>query len=299
MDRFDVMKLFVRIVERRSFTAAATDLGVPRSTATEVIRRLEVRLDTRLLERTTRVVAPTPDGETYYERCLQILTDIDDAEGHLRGAAPIGLVRVDAPGLLTRTFLLPALADFLDAYPAIEIQFGQRDRLVDLVREGVDCAIRVGKPEESSLIRRRLASIREVTVASPAYLKRYGTPKSLDDLQGHRMVGFISSRSGDTLPLEFTMGGSVREIALPFAVCADDSTTTAELAYLGFGILQAPRYRFADALVEGRLIELLPEHPPTPTPLFALYPQNRQVAPRIRLFLDWISQRFREAHLDA
>jgi DNA-binding transcriptional LysR family regulator len=297
MDRFDMMKLFVRVVERRSFTAAASDLVLPRSTATEAIRRLEEQLGARLLERTTRHVAPTPEGHAYYERCVQILADIDDAEGHLRGAEPGGLVRVDAPGLLTRTFLLPQLRHFLGRYPAIELQFGQRDRLVDLVREGVDCAIRAGEPTDSSLIQRRLATIPEVTVASPAYLERYGTPRTLADLDGHRMVGFISSRSGDVLPLEFMEDSTRHEIALPVSVSADDSNTTAEFARLGFGLLQAPRYRFARELADGTLIEVLPDHPPTPTPLFALYPQNRQVAARVRVFLDWIGATFRAAQL--
>jgi DNA-binding transcriptional LysR family regulator len=293
MDRFDSMRLFVRVVERRSFTAAAADLSLPRSTATEAIRRLEARLGSRLLVRTTRHVAPTHDGQDYYDRCVMILADVEDAEGVLRDAEPRGLLRVEAPGLLTRTFLLPGLLAFLHRYPKIELHFGQGDRLVDLVREGVDCAIRVGEPADSGMMLRRLGALQEVTVASPAYLERHGTPRSLDDLEGHEMVGFVSSRSGDVLPLEFTAEGAIREVALPSRVTADHSDTTADLARLGFGLIQAPRYRFAGDLAAGELVEVLAEYAPPPTPLSAVYPPNRQLAPRLRLFLDWAISSFR------
>jgi DNA-binding transcriptional LysR family regulator len=293
MDRFETMHLFVRVVERRSFTAAAADLGLPRSTATEAIRRLETRLGTRLLDRTTRHVAPTLDGEDYYRRCVAILADIEDAEGVLRGSEPRGLLRIDSPGLLTRTFLLPGLPAFLGRYPGIDIHFGQSDRLVDLVRDGVDCAIRVGEPADSSMTMRRLGLLQEVTVASPAYLARHGTPRSIGELAGHEMVGFVSSRSREALPLEFTVGGEIREIVLPSRVTADQSDTTADLARLGFGLLQAPRYRFAGDLEKGLLVELLPEFPPSPSPLSALYPTGRQLAPRLRVFLDWATGLFK------
>jgi len=293
MDRFDSMHLFVRVVERRSFTSAAADLHLPRSTATEAIRSLETRLGTRLLDRTTRHVAPTLDGQDYYRRCVAILADVEDAEGVLRASEPRGLLRIDSPGLLTRTFLLPGLPEFLKRYPRIEIHFGQSDRLVDLVRDGVDCAIRVGEPADSSMTMRRLGLLQEVTVASPAYLERHGTPRSISELAGHEMVGFVSSRSREVLPLEFTVGGEIREIVLPSRVTADQSDTTADLARLGFGLLQAPRYRFAAELETGVLIELLPEFPPSPSPLSAIYPKSRQLAPRLRIFLDWAVGLFR------
>ncbi|RUZ46142.1 LysR family transcriptional regulator, partial [Mesorhizobium sp. M7A.F.Ca.US.003.02.1.1] len=239
MDRLDTMRLFVRVLERRSFTAAAADLGLPRSTATEAIRRLEEHLGARLLERTTRQVNATQDGEAYYRRCLSILAEIEDAEAAFRNAEPFGLLRIDASTLLTRTFLLPRLPEFLDRYPRIDLQIGQSDRLVDLVREGVDCVIRVGEPPDSGMIMRRLAMIREITCASPAYLERHGTPASPDALDGHQAVGFVSSRTGETLPFEFTVAGSIREVRLPCRVAANNSDTAADLARLGLGLIQA------------------------------------------------------------
>lgn len=294
MDRFDSLRLFTRVVERGSFTAAAADLGVPRSTATDAIQRLEERLRARLLDRTTRHVVPTPDGHEFYARCITILADIEDAETVLRDAEPHGLLKIDAPSLLTRTFLLPQLPAFMARYPRIDLQFGQGDRLVDLVREGIDCAIRVGDLVDSGLVRRRLGVLDEITVASPAYLARHGTPLTLDDLPGHHMVGFVSSRTGEAMPLEFTDGDRVHALLLPARVSANHSDTTADLGRLGFGLVQAPRYRFAADLSSGALVEVLPDHPPSPTPLSAVFAQNRQLSPRLKVFLDWVAGIFRD-----
>jgi DNA-binding transcriptional LysR family regulator len=291
MDRLDQMRLFTRIVERGSFTAAAADLGMKRSTATDALKALEATLGARLLDRTTRHVAPTLDGSDYYQRCVTILADLEEAEGVLRDARPRGLLRVDAHPLLTRTFLLPHLPAFLERYPLVELRLGQGDRLVDLVREGVDCVIRAGDVAELGLICRRLCDIEEITVASPGYLERHGRPTSPDALEGHQMVGFVSSRTGELLPLEFTVGGGVRQVALPTRVQANNSDTTAELARLGLGLLQAPRYRFADDLRSGRLIEVLAAWRPSRTPLSVLYPQSRRLAPRVRVFIDWVVER--------
>jgi len=288
MDRFDAMRRFVRVVERRSFTAAAADLGLPRSTASEVLKELEARLGIRLIERTTRHVTPTLDGEEYYRRCVGILADIEEAETALRDSSPRGLLRIDAHPLLTRTFLLPHLPAFLAAHPQLDLRIGQGDRLVDLVREGVDCVIRSGEPETSGMIQRRLGSIEEITVASPTYLRDHGTPRQPDELDGHRMVGFISSRTGEVLPLEFSCDGVLRQVVLPSRVMVNNSDTMVDLARLGLGLVQAPRYRFAPDLADGSLIEVLSDYPPSPTPLHALYPQNRQLTLRLRVFLDWI-----------
>ncbi len=293
------MRLFVRLVERRSFTLAATDLDLPRSTASEVIKNLESHLGVRLLDRTTRHVTPTLDGEEYYRRCAAILSELEEAEAALRDARPRGLLRIDAHPLLTRTFLLPHLPDFLARYPLLDLRIGQGDRWVDLVREGIDCVIRAGEPEDSGMIRRRLGSIEEITVASPGYLARRGVPNTPDELDGHQMIGFISSRTGEVMPLEFSEDGRLRHVVLPSRVTVNNSDTMADLARLGLGLVQAPRYRFAQDLADGVLVEVLPEHPPSPTPLTALYPQNRQLTLRLRVFLDWIADILGSAKLSA
>jgi DNA-binding transcriptional LysR family regulator len=297
IDRLETMRLLVRVLERSSFTKAAVDLNIPRSTASEAIQRLERDLGSRLLERTTRHIAPTPDGAAYYQRCVSILADLEEAEGALRGHEPSGVLRIDAPGTLTRVFLLPHLSAFLARYPKITLQLGQTERLVDLVREGVDCVIRAGDPEDSSMIRRNLTSIPEITCASPEYLARYGNPRSVADLDGHRMVGFLSSRTGTAMPLEFKVGKAFEEIPLPATVVANDADTVHHLARHGFGLAQAPKYRFLEDLEAGRLVEVLPKAPPPPISLAAYYPQNRQLSPRVRVFLDWIVEVFEKAVL--
>jgi DNA-binding transcriptional LysR family regulator len=291
------MQLFVRVVERSSFTNAATDLRLARSTVTEAIKQLEADIGARLLERTTRHVRPTLDGQAFYERCRSILSDVDDAENVFRDVRPRGLLRIDANVLLTRTFLLPRLPEFLALNPLIDIHFGQGDRLVDLVREGVDCVIRAGDLADSGMIARRLATITEVTCASPGYIERYGMPASPEDLKGHVMVGFISSRTGEVIPLEFMMDGKAKEFILPCRVTANHSDTTHDMAKMGLGLVQAPRYRLQEDLKAGRLVEVLMGYPPSPTPLSALYPQNRQLAPRLRVFLNWLVTIFAEAEL--
>lgn len=297
MDQLSSMRLLVRVVERRNFTAAAADLGLPRSTVTEAIKQLEARLGVRLLERTTRRVAPTLDGEAYYQRCLSILADVEEAEGVFRGAQPRGVLRIDVHPLLAQTFLLPHLPEFLAKFRMVDLHIGEGDRLVDLVSEGVDCVIRAGEPTESGMIARRLANLREVTCASPAYLERHGVPASLDELAGHSVVGFISSRTRETMPLEFVVGDEVRRVTLPSRITVSGSDVMAAMARLGFGLVQQPRYRFKHDLKIGTLVEVLPNCPPPPTPLYILYPQNRQLSPRVRAFIELATGIFARAKL--
>ncbi len=288
------MRLFVRIVERGSFTLAASDEGVPRSTATNAIKALETRLGARLLQRTTRHVAPTLEGEAYHDRSRAILAEIDALEDEFTTRAPRGHLRIDVHGNFFRQLLLPHFPAFTTRYPDVTLHIGDGDRLVDLVREGVDCAVRAGEPDDSGMAMRRLGSVEEVTVASSGYLERYGTPATLADLgrQGHRMIGFISSRTGAALPLEFCEGGAPRHLTLPASLTVTSSDTSAALARAGYGLAQAPRYRFADDLASGTLVEVLPDNPPTPTPISVLYPSNRHVPQRLRAFINWLVTTF-------
>jgi DNA-binding transcriptional LysR family regulator len=176
MDRLDVMRLFARIVERQSFTLAAQDLELPRSTATQAIKELEKRLGVRLLQRTTRHVRSTLDGEAYYRRCVAILAEVEDAEAVFSQAKPRGQLRIDVHGTLARHFVLPTLPAFLAEFPDLQLHIGEGDRLVDLVREGIDCVLRVGDLKDSAMVGRRVAMLEEVTCASPGYLERHGVP---------------------------------------------------------------------------------------------------------------------------
>lgn len=284
--------MFTRVMERRSFTLAAEDTGLPRSTVTDAVKQLEARLGVRLLQRTTRHVSPTLDGEAYYRRCLTILSDIEDAEGAFAGAKPKGLLRVDVHGKLARHFVLPGLPEFLKEYPGIQLYMSEGDRLVDLIREGIDCVLRAGDLQDSEMIARRVGLLEEVTCASPEYIARFGMPKNLDDLGGHQMIGFWSTAIGGLLPLEFTVAGTIRNVSLPAVVSVNGADTLAASARLGLGIMQAPRYALEEDLRNGTLVVILPDNPPTPTPVSLLYPRSRQLSPRVRVFIDWLSREF-------
>ena len=292
MDRIDTMRVFVRIVERGSFTAAAQDLDLPRSTVTDAIKQLEARLGVRLLQRTTRHVSATLDGEAYFQRCRRLLADFEEAESSFAGATPKGVLRVDVHGQLARHFLLPGLPAFLGRYPGIELQISEGDRLVDLVREGIDCVVRAGTPQDSDMIARRVAQLEQVTCAAPDYVARFGLPQTLDDLDDHRMIGFRSSLTGGVLPLEFMEDGALRERMLVSPVSMSGSDTVAAACRLGLGIIQVPRYRVAEDLARGTLVALLPQFPPPLMPVSLLYPRSRQLSPRVRVFMDWVSREF-------
>jgi len=295
MDRFQEMQVFVRIAERRSFSQAAEDLRIPRATVTNLIKRMEKRLGARLLERTTRQVRLTHDGEAYYQRCVRLLADLEEADGAFLNTAPKGLLRVNAQGTLAKYFLMPGLPGFLERYPDIVLHLGEDDRLVDLVREGVDCVLRSGTLQDSSLAGRQIALMPQVTVASPAYLARFGEPTGLDDLAGHRAVDYISSATGRAMPLDFMVDGR-NVTARPASVV---SVTGAELytgaALAGLGLVQVPRYRVERELAAGHLRVVLPDLPPAPMPVSVLYPQNRQVSARVRVFTQWLAQVFATA----
>jgi DNA-binding transcriptional LysR family regulator len=294
MDRLDAMRIFSRVVERKSFTLASEDLGLPRSTVTDAVKQLEARLGVRLLQRTTRHVSSTLDGEAYYHRCVSILDDIEDAEGAFAGVTPKGLLRVDVHGTLARHFVLPNLPAFLKSYPGIELYMTEGDRFVDLVREGIDCVLRVGEPQGGDMVGRRVAMLDEVTCASPTYIEQYGMPKSVDTLEGHVMVGFRSSATGALIPLEFLAEGKIVYRQLPTIVSVNAAESFIAAAKLGLGLIQVPTYHARRELNAGTLIEVLPAHPPTPTPVSLFYPRNRQLSPRVRVFIDWLVKVFRD-----
>jgi DNA-binding transcriptional LysR family regulator len=292
MDRLEAMRVFTRIVERKSFTLAANDLNLPRSTVTTVIRELESRLGVRLLHRTTRTVRPSLDGEAYYRRCLAILHDVEDAEGAFTGAQPKGLLRIDVQGTLARHFLMPALPKFFDRYPGIEISMSESDRWIDPVQEGVDCVLRYGHLPDSDLVARRVAMLDRLTCAAPAYLERHGTPEHIDDLPGHRIVGLRSLTSGHLAMLDFMVHGAMRSVELPATLSVTGPESYLRGLQLGLGIAQVPRFHVEADLANGTLVEILAKTPPPSAPVSLVYPRSRQLSPRVRVFLDWAAGEF-------
>lgn len=292
MDRFDAMRLFTRIVELGSFTQAAEDLQLPRATVTLAVQQLEKRLGTRLLHRTTRHVGPTQDGEAYYARCQQLLADLDEAEAAFASAGqqPKGKLRVDLQGTLARHFVLPRIGEFFARYPGVELQIGMGDRLVDLVRERVDCVMRGGELVDSSMVGRRVAQLQQVTCASREYLARHGVPHSVDELRSHRAVNYLSSRTGKPMAFDFVVGGVPRSVQIKGLVSVTDAFAYAACCTAGLGLVQAPRYHLEPQLAEGSLVEVLVDCRPAPMPVTVLYPHSRQLSLRVRVFVDWLAE---------
>jgi DNA-binding transcriptional LysR family regulator len=293
MDRFDAMRAFTRIVERRSFSKAADDLGLPRSSVTDAVRHLETRLGVRLLHRTTRQVSPTLDGGAYYQRCLRLIADLEDAEGAFVGAKPAGLIRVDVHGTQARHFLLPGLPRFREMYPDIRLHFSENHQPVDVIGEGFDCILRAGALKDSSLIRRQLALLDRGVFASPDYIRQRGSPKTLEDLGSHEMIGLLAPDATEVAPLVFQVGATTRSIVLPAMMTVTGPETNVAAACLGLGIIQVPRYRAAPELASGTLVEILPDIASTPLPVHVLYPHRHQLSPRVRAFIEWVEQQFR------
>ena len=297
MDRFDAMRAFVRVVERRSFTLAAHDIGLPRSTVTQTIQKLEARLGVRLLQRTTRSVSTTLDGEAYYRRCLAIIDDIEDAEGAFAGTRPRGSLRIEVQGTIARYFLLPGLPDFFAQYPDIDITISEGDRWVDLVREGVDAVLRFGELPDSELSMRRAGMLQRCTYAAPSYIERFGMPKNPAELQGHHMIGLRRWTSGDMVPLEFIKDGGVQNIFLPATLSVTGPESYIAAVRLGLGLNQMPLFHADEDVKKGALVPVLTDYLPPPAPVSLLYPPNRQLSPRVRAFLDWAAAEFAKRNI--
>jgi LysR family transcriptional regulator for bpeEF and oprC len=291
MDRLEAMRLYTRIVELGSFTAAADDLNLPRATVTHAIKRLEVRLGAQLLQRTTRRVRTTRDGEVYYGHCVRLLADMDEVETDFREAAvqPKGRLRVDLSAALARLLVIPALPAFCARFPQIELDIGTGDRYVDLVREGVDCAVRVGELGDTGMVGRRVATLAQITVASADYVRRHGRPESLAALHdGHYAVNWASPTTRRAEPLEFMVGRRRREMSLPGKITVSGADAYLSCCKAGLGIAQFSRYRVEQELAGGTMCQLLPDTPPPSLPMTVLYPPQRQMPARLRVFVDWL-----------
>jgi len=291
MDRFNAMRIFTRIVELGSFSKAADDLNMPAATATYTIKQLEARLGVQLLQRTTRHVSTTLDGQAYYQRCVRILADVEETEAGFgaSGVAPRGKLRVDLQGTLAQHYVLPRLSEFFARYPELELEIGMGDRLVDLVRDGIDCVLRVGELRDSSMVGRRVATLQQVTCASAAYLDQHGTPQTLDDLQRHRAINFFSPSSGKQFPFDFLVDGEERSVTLAGVVSVSNAEAYVACCGNDLGLIQLPRYHVAAQLESGAFREVLPDWRPAPMPVSVLYPYQRQLSPRVRVFVDWIT----------
>lgn len=298
MDRFESMRVFTRIVDLGSFSRAGGELGIPRATVSHALRQLEARLGTQLLIRTTRSVRTTPDGAAYYTRCQRLLADLEETESAFSHAVaqPRGSLRIDLSGSLGTLVIVPALAGFRARYPQLELDIGASDRYVDLVHEGVDCVVRGGELADSGLIARRLTVLSQVTCVSAGYAEQHGMPQSIDDLAAHQAVVWRSPTSGRTQALDFMVGGELRIVDVRGSVIVNAGDIYVASCRAGLGMIQLPRYNVAADLAAGRLLEVLPQCPPPPMPVSVMYPAQRQLSPRVRVFVDWLVELMADLH---
>ena len=290
MDRLDAMRVFTRIVELGSFTKAAADLRLPRATVTLAVQQLEARLGARLLHRTTREVSVTAEGQRFHGACTRLLSDLESAEAELApgGDKPRGTVRVHMVGTMAARIVIPALPEFHERYPQVDVEVGTGDRLVDLAKEGVDCALRGGGVDMPGLVVRRLTPMPQVTCASAAYLARRGEPRSLEALETHHAVNYLERATGKPYALDFLVRGELRCVALPGRLTVTDSEAYLAGCLAHFGLIQVPAYGIAHHLAEGRLREVLAQARPPAHPLHLVHPYQRKVPPRVRVFMDWL-----------
>lgn len=294
MDHLHAMRIFARVAHLGSFTKAAEQLQLPRPTVSNAVQYLEKHLKIRLLQRTTRRVALTAEGTAYYERCVRLLADLDDAETLFEdaGASPRGVIRVDLPERFALNEVIPALPAFHARYPDLRVVISTTDRFVDLVADGIDCAVRVGALSDTSLVARRLGELAQVNCASPAYLARHGTPRSPDDLPEHVAVGYFSSRTGRELDWEYADmdTGEMHTVKMRSIVSVNSSQAYLACCLAGLGMIQAPRDSLDAPLASGALVEVLPEWNAAPLPVSVVFPHGRHLAPRVRIFVDWLAQ---------
>ncbi|MEN7526703.1 LysR family transcriptional regulator [Cupriavidus sp. DL-D2] len=296
MDRLRAMSVFTRIVDAGSFGRAADSLGLSRGAVTRIMQELEAHFAVQLIHRSTRSLRLTSIGATYYGHCTSILDAVDTAEAGFRHPArgPQGRLRIVMPDSVGRCVILPALDGFHAQHPDIELVVRFDEDRVDMVQDGIDCAFRIGELEDSSLIARRLGAYPYITVASPAYLARYGLPKNPDSLQEHIAVNWANSESMSQFGLTFTVDGSPRLVRVPSRLTTNFSDAHLHSALLGLGIVQVPSILAAPHIESGELREILPDFRPPP-PLLSVIFSRQKLTPALRAFVDWVGT---VCHLD-
>ena len=293
MNLIDELRIFVSVARSGSFTSAAAQLGLPRTTASLAIQKLEQRLGSRLFNRTTRQVKLSPDGEDFFERARLFIEDADSLEQFFRTQDTdlSGQLRVDAPSRIARRLIAPALPEFHTRHPRLEILLGSSDRFVDLAREGLDCAVRVGSPGPGNLISRPLGWLRMINCASPAYLARFGMPATPDDLQHHQEVHYlISTAQAQTAPWEWLDGTTRRTLKMAGPVTVNNAENYIACCLAGLGLIQIPAFDVQEYLDQGTLVEVLPDWtaPAMPIQLVDAYRHYRPK--RVQIFKDWLTE---------
>jgi DNA-binding transcriptional LysR family regulator len=294
MDRLTEMEAFVQVVDRGGFTEAARQMGLSKSAVSKHVSALEARLAVRLLTRTTRRVSPTEVGLAYYDRARSVLAEAAEADSMVTAmqATPSGALRISAPVNFGIKQVAPAVANFLCDYTEVDVNMVLDDRYVELVAEGYDLAIRIGTLADSSLKARKLAEARGILAAAPAYLARMGTPSTIDDLTGHRLLHYSYLSTGNFWRLHGP-SGEERQVRVGGRLTVNNGEALMRAAEAGLGIAQVPSFMIGDAIATGRLVEVLADRPPDLLGIHVVYPPGRFPQPKLRAFVDYLADHFR------
>lgn len=290
MNELDTIQVFLKVAELESFSGAARQLGLPNATVSAAVRQLEQQLGTRLLQRTTRRVQMTQEGEAFHARSREVLDEIEALRGMFRAGQDVltGRLRVDMSVALASELVLPHLGEFMAKHPQLAIDLGTADRRVDLIREGYDCVLRAGVLLDSSLVARALGSYRLANCASPAYLAQYGTPQQLEDLVRHRLIHYDAQLGGSAAAWEWFDGERTHYAPVGSMLTVNGTASYKAACLAGLGIIQVPRAGLRELIEAGKLVEVMPDYRPAPMPVSFVYPTRRHVPARAVAFMDWV-----------
>ena len=292
MNKLELLRTFVRVSEVSSFTLAAESLGLPRSTVSEQVRALERLLGTQLFNRTTRRVQATQDGALLYERSKDLLSGMDEIETLFRAddAELAGRLRVDLPTMMARRVIIPALPQFLQRFPRLEVELSCTDRQVDLLREGFDCVMRIGALHDLDVVARPVGQLSMRNCASPAYLARYGVPRTLQDLAGHHLVHYVRTLGARSDGFEYLQGGELHFQAMAGVVTVNNAEAYSAACLAGLGLIQVPAVGVAEHLQRGELVSVLEGWQAPAMPVSLLYARQRHVPRRVQAFMQWLGE---------
>lgn len=286
----ETLRMFVKVAELSSFTRAAEHLGLSKARVSTAVRALETDVGSRLLQRSTRAVRLTPDGEEFLARARPLVREADELASMFQAPSSLrGRVRVDMTQSLARSMFIPRLPELLAAHPHLEVQLGSTDRRVDIIREGFDCVLRAGQLDESGLVARRLGEMAMMNCASPAYLNKYGTPRTLDDLDDHLVVHYSIRFGTDTPGFEYRDGSGYRDRPMRSVLTVNSTDSYHAACVAGLGIIQSPRMGLLPSVMLGELVEILPQHTARPLPLSLVHAHGRSVPRHVRVVMSWIA----------
>lgn len=295
MDKFTAMSVFTSVVEQGSFARAADRLNLSTSAVSRHVADLEAHLNARLLNRTTRKLSLTESGQAFFERCIQLLSDLEEAESLATSstAEPRGVIKLTCSINFGIRYLAPAIGAFQQRYPEAHFDVSLSDRFVDLVDEGLDLAVRIGEAGNSNLVARKIGEMRLVCCASPAYLKRHGTPQHPHDLAGHNCLAYAYLANKHHWFFEDKNGGAI-DVLIKGSVEANNGEMLLAIAEQDIGIVLEPNFSASKALKAGTLVPILNAYQPRCSNIYAVYPSRRHLSAKVRMFVDFLNERFRE-----